>query len=1168
MTLGNILIRPQLLDRGQKADEGRILDIFVELGSRLTQDLLNEGKLVPKIGVAFQRGAQNFIQQAGQNLNTAKPKLEMWFAPLTEKANEGLNQSFDGIAGALNALKFIFDLLNDALDQLHIEDIERKLNELADILEGDLGLTPTFFTDFINDLIDEIAEELTKDFLTGDQSTEALDAYIVGAHIITIKRILLAHLDEMNLPTISLRDMIDALGDALLSLNWDEKLDDFADKLQSPAEGFDDVLSVFNLREGGSTENNEAGEITTRSLSRGVGDEDCQMSWYLTWFNDKVTAVPNRLDLFNTDVDTGSNVSFNSDGWAKFLEHLAHYLDAGGDIADALQHGLLDIKEGNKISPSLNIGYLGVKALITLFSYGHNGEGWIDYFRIYKDYGLFNDEDLDSLDFWEKAFKKGSHALVKGLVENLKLYQMLLTLGGSFEQYPDDFKTWLINNFGNDYGKVGARSEWSKFAKEVLLSFFTLINQTGNGENYHKTEGMTSLFGHGMGLLTACWWGKRRKYYLPDIDLGEGDFWEFVGRYLLGGLFVTIGEWIGFLVSAGLSGKFSEEYYEGFGIVARCLAPFTGAATFHKYATLLWNSNTDGGKAGFATIFNTEQKPENVEVQLSGYPAKAESPYVLPFDKNLLVFCSAVNLGFSQHNYKDKLIYAFDFSPPYGSEVLAMRGGTVESFQEIFDDDSQTQISILHNNAEEGPIPNPDYDKRENNELIITRGTYQNGQSHGVRYAFASRGIPRKFIIGTKIPQGHPIMLSGRSDGFWFLDPYNLKVFVGNGDGAGGIKSLPFVFQDIDESDGIPRVSCYYRSSNEPGAIEDLSLYHPDYREGYVQASGFNFIQLDKSPNIEGESIEGKHVFVSFQAPNGQEFFQYKKIASYDSGPHKLEIEGVWDTAEPPPKGAYYQIGGRGFSQSSDFQKKFAFLAARIAPPNNPPDRLAPIGRFQPTPITGDVAENANQGTQVLRLQPLAEELKDHLNERHIAIYRGDTLIQYKKIIAYDDSTNEIKIEGQWDINLLTSAPPTEADTYQIGQLSYHPATVNGNVRQGAVVGENTLGVEAIPREVQGNLAGRYIGIIRRNSVIEQKLISSYDEITSTITIDGQWESDIKDVMTTQPDRYEIGYLPYRKIDPEARKYAYLASDKFYDDYYPINFQDNKKPYRYMTYPS
>jgi murein DD-endopeptidase MepM/ murein hydrolase activator NlpD len=82
----------------------------------------------------------------------------------------------------------------------------------------------------------------------------------------------------------------------------------------------------------------------------------------------------------------------------------------------------------------------------------------------------------------------------------------------------------------------------------------------------------------------------------------------------------------------------------------------------------------------------------NAETSLCGpYPPQATSPYVLPFQVGQAYLVSQGNCSHGSHRVGSKAQYAYDFSMPIDTPVVASRDGTVVFVQEDFANGNGTE---------------------------------------------------------------------------------------------------------------------------------------------------------------------------------------------------------------------------------------------------------------------------------------------------------------------------------------------------------------------------------------------------------------------------------------------------------------------------------------------
>ena len=108
MSIGNVLIRPQLLDRRPTDEGAQGLDLLTGLGSRLLEDFLRGGSASQKIAAALEASATDFFSQFNARLQVTREKLLESVDPLpvrgerTARPRQWLHGQPDGYSDRVN----------------------------------------------------------------------------------------------------------------------------------------------------------------------------------------------------------------------------------------------------------------------------------------------------------------------------------------------------------------------------------------------------------------------------------------------------------------------------------------------------------------------------------------------------------------------------------------------------------------------------------------------------------------------------------------------------------------------------------------------------------------------------------------------------------------------------------------------------------------------------------------------------------------------------------------------------------------------------------------------------------------------------------------------------------------------------------------------------------
>ena len=1009
MSIANVLIRPQVLERRPSDDGAAALDMLTGLGSRLLVDFLRGGPASRKIADATQAGAAGFIAQFQPRLTATRTKLLDWLDPylsILEGVTDGLgDDTAENLVAVGTALVALTDKL---LDDLHSGNIAGRLNSLADILENDLGLGWDTFEAFFEDLFDAATGALSADFLAGSQSDEAVNNFLISRQLLSLRRVAKEQLALLPLPEFNRAALIRDWQLQLEASNWDETLDTIREKLTAGPAQLQQVLPLLtqSLSFSASSKSVRAAGVP------GPG----QYSWYASWFRGEGTGVTDRFDI--SAESFAAEIHFSDELSVKFLENWALITAALEEAARAVKYGF-DLDNGNRVSPALNLGWQASMGVMTLLSYLVDGEEWVDFYSVKQN----------------SAFQSG--------------IPQALAFAGSFEQFPG-FWGWLWATWPHDRGNASGGLTWPKLIREGFLSLFTLINSNDNAntKNHEKIAGFTNAARTGGAYIATLIMGRKERYYSIFSD----NFGISVLVILGGGVITWAFDIIGWLIAGATARRLSDRYWkfesdtfggglgEFFGGENAYGSLFFSFIEFYGTWGGFWEGRTDDGKFGLKAVWQPDATLENREATFNGYPAKAHSPYRLPFEPGRLVFCPQGHNGFASHNFRKGNIYAADFLLNEGELALAMRAGTVVAFRDDLPngaDAGPNYIVIRHDEL------NADCDRGENGTVAQTFARYEHASPFGIRQAFALMGIPENKILGAKIQQGFPVIRVGKRPGFFNFDYLQVSVSSATTDGL--LPTIPFVFYDIPE-DGVPQTGAYYGSGNIPKMSFGFSQYHPGQSAGLVQESGVNFVKLQTTASDSDDAYKDAHLFVWYPLADETPWFEYQKIKTYDGGKRKATIEGNWLAGHPPPPSAHYRVGARPYGGASAFDKRFAYLADRDGaqqaipfPDGHAVYLLGKTGYYHAPAVSGQLAGGGSKGANEVHLDGQASSVDHAYTFRHLIIRRNGAILQYRLIQDYriEAGVRKLFIEGTWDVDLQTTGP---ADTYEIGAQPYWQA--------------------------------------------------------------------------------------------------------------------------------
>lgn len=176
---------------------------------------------------------------------------------------------------------------------------------------------------------------------------------------------------------------------------------------------------------------------------------------------------------------------------------------------------------------------------------------------------------------------------------------------------------------------------------------------------------------------------------------------------------------------------------------------------------------------GFRHLILGESLPPGIHLN------RLQSNYWLPWQSGVSHFCFQGNNGLLRHQGRGQ--FAWDFLMPMGTAILAARAGTVADVVDAYEGRGNNKPS---------------------NEIFI-----DHGDGTMARYAHIQKN-GSKVKVGDVIHRGQLIALSG--DVGRSLGPHlHFEVVDQNK------ISIPTRFRDIEEHDGVPRTSFFYRSGND-----------------------------------------------------------------------------------------------------------------------------------------------------------------------------------------------------------------------------------------------------------------------------------------------------------------------------------------------------------------
>ncbi len=447
MSIGNILIRPQVLERRPSDDDAYALDLFFGLTSRLAADFARGGTASQKVVAAIETEMQAFVGGFEPRLERTRAGLMVWLAPYLSSLQNLATLDINNTDDLLPVVDKFIELAGKVLDDLHSDRLAARLNELADIVENDLGIGKNAFETLFETFFDRITETLAHDFLAGTQTEDAVNHFALSRQLLTLRRLLRQLTARLPLPEFNRRALLLDLRLQLEASDWDEQLDRIREKITESRQKLTDLLPTLQdaLSFGAS-----------RTGRRRASAEAGQLSWYASWFRDEGTVVDDRFNLAGEAFATDMKFDRIPLGFLEIWTHITYLAD---EVARAILYGL-QMENGNRVSPALNMSWQTGMGLTSLLSFFIDNKDWAGFLKTKTD----------------STFQT--------------VVTQTLTFAGAFEQL-QGFNALVWGTWPHDRDNLSNGKKWSEKAYQGFLSLFTLINSDAEGpqKNHEKIKG-------------------------------------------------------------------------------------------------------------------------------------------------------------------------------------------------------------------------------------------------------------------------------------------------------------------------------------------------------------------------------------------------------------------------------------------------------------------------------------------------------------------------------------------------------------------------------------------------------------------------------------------------------------------------------------------------------
>ncbi|RPJ01814.1 MAG: hypothetical protein EHM39_02770, partial [Chloroflexi bacterium] len=157
MVIGSVLLQPQRLERAsQRTNDEAVLDDLITLATCLVTDGLEGGSLAATMAGSAHGTVNRLAERSGAGANRAAVRLAGMFQSAIDRVESIVEQPPDDAGGLVDDAEDLFVGLTNTLKSLSPAQIRQKVNEVFDILETDLHITPTFVQDMVEGFFDDM----------------------------------------------------------------------------------------------------------------------------------------------------------------------------------------------------------------------------------------------------------------------------------------------------------------------------------------------------------------------------------------------------------------------------------------------------------------------------------------------------------------------------------------------------------------------------------------------------------------------------------------------------------------------------------------------------------------------------------------------------------------------------------------------------------------------------------------------------------------------------------------------------------------------------------------------------------------------------------------------------------------------------------------------------
>jgi hypothetical protein len=686
LSVGAVLIQPQRLDRTTQAQDADSLagDLATLVGG-IALDAVKGGHILESFGAAVEAAGPRLLAQAEDGLAHARDRLTAMLSTPVAKLQEHA-EGIGEIENADDALAAAHDLLAavvGVVEELTIDHIRQHVEELLDIVEHDLGLTPDFLEQQVWTLVDDIVDRLEHVTPESDESLLKNRLGVIGA----IRRLTRALKAEFSFPELE----VERIAEDLLAFIRNTGLPDGAARAACIGAGMAEAAQSGRAALHAVPFTGLGTGSISAGVTRGTRSEPTEeYLWYPSWLatNSERPSWVHLLkwiDIFmlieEDRVVRTSDAQIILRRWGRRHEETFALADASKQWKDKPRLPGEDERE-YVFGPTLTADALEKVAFLS--SIATNLIEIVCHLSSLErgDYASNTVNAISNLGLgtWKAAACKPLPWWFEGPVLRF-LPTFFATLEGRHTKASagNRMLMWLTLA-GPDLSEMYLYRYFAKLARDLVLSTLTLINHEApesptapRPRNVEEVDAWRQVAVHlFVNLYLFAFEKKNWGVMKPGDDKSPMVelifFWGLLGGAISG----CLGGLLGCVGAQGIARQIDNET-----LVDKLWWGVPQALTF----ALFWlymrtEGHTDDGKF---TPFSG--------AALTGYPPRSSSPYLLPYSGDCYV--GQANQGIWSHNFNNVgQLYAVDFSLDAGDEILAARGGTVVNFWEGVPDET------------------------------------------------------------------------------------------------------------------------------------------------------------------------------------------------------------------------------------------------------------------------------------------------------------------------------------------------------------------------------------------------------------------------------------------------------------------------------------------------